>query len=132
MATTIELRGVNHIGIRVKDASVTEAFFARFGFEVVARHEDGHVVILREPGGVEINLIVNGNDPTPTNVLMDVDPKHAGYTHVALTVPDIVQAQAALEADGIELSGGPVRLGAGTSLFIRDPDRNVIELRQPD
>jgi len=128
----IELRGVNHIGIRVKDASVSEAFFARFGFEVVARHEEGGVVILKEPGGVEINLIVNGDDPTPKNVLMDVDEKHAGYTHVALTVADLVQTQAALEARGIELSGGPVRLGDGTSLFIRDPDRNVIELRQDD
>ena len=129
---TIELRGVNHIGIRVKDASVSEAFFARFGFEVLGRHEEGGVVILKDPSGIEINLIVNGDDPTPTNVLMDVDAKHAGYTHVALTVADLVQVQAALEAEGIELSGGPVRLGEGTSLFIRDPDRNVIELRQPD
>ncbi len=129
---TIELRGVSHIGIRVKDASVSEAFFARLGFEVIARHEEGGVVILKEPGGIEINLIVNGDDPAPKNVLMDVEAKHAGYTHVALTVADLEQTRAALAAEGIELSGGPVRLGAGTSLFIRDPDRNVIELRQPD
>ncbi|NIX18605.1 MAG: VOC family protein, partial [Actinobacteria bacterium] len=70
---TIELRGVNHIGIRVKDASVSEAFFARLGFEVIARHEEGGVVILKEPGGIEINLIVNGDDPAPKNVLMDVE-----------------------------------------------------------
>lgn len=130
--STIELRGVNHIGIRVKDASVSEAFFARLGFEAVARHDEAGVVILKDPSGIEINLIVNGDDPSPTNVLMDVDAKHAGYTHVALTVDDLVQTQARLEAQGIEISGGPVRLGDGTSLFIRDPDRNVLELRQPD
>lgn len=127
----IDLAGIDHIGIRVKDASVSEAFFARFGFEVVSRHEEGQVVILREPGGVELNLIVNGDDATPQNVLMDVEAKHAGYTHVAFTVADLVKVQAALEAEGIALSGGPVRLGDGMSLFIRDPDRNVIELRQP-
>jgi hypothetical protein len=33
---------------------------------------------------------------------------------------------------GIALSGKPTRLGNGTSLFVRDPDRNVIELRQTD
>ncbi len=31
---------------------------------------------------------------------------------------------------GIPLSGGPMKLGGGMSLFIRDPDRNVVELRE--
>jgi hypothetical protein len=36
-----------------------------------------------------------------------------------------------LAAAGIPLSGGPVRFGPGAeAIFVRDPDRNVIELHQ--
>ena len=61
----------------------------------------------------------------------DVPEKLTGYTHVAL--PLIASADdtvAELARLGIPLSGGPVKLGAGVSMFIRDPDRNVVELRQ--
>jgi hypothetical protein len=34
-----------------------------------------------------------------------------------------------LEAEGIALSGGPEKLGPAWAVFVRDPDRNVIELR---
>jgi catechol 2,3-dioxygenase-like lactoylglutathione lyase family enzyme len=45
--------------------------------------------------------------------------------------PDIEAAKQRLEAAGIALSGGPVRFGPGAQgLFVRDPDRNVIELHQ--
>lgn len=57
--------------------------------------------------------------------------KHPGITHFALVCPDILAAKAALEAAGIALSGDPIRFGPGAqAIFVRDPDRNVIELHQ--
>ena len=54
-----------------------------------------------------------------------------GITHVALLCPDIMAAKPRLEAAGIPLSGGPVRFSAeAQAIFVRDPDRNVIELHQ--
>jgi catechol 2,3-dioxygenase-like lactoylglutathione lyase family enzyme len=48
-----------------------------------------------------------------------------------LLCPDIMAATVRLEAAGIALSGGPMRLGPGMqAIFVRDPDRNVIELHQ--
>jgi lactoylglutathione lyase len=62
---------------------------------------------------------------------MDVPEKHPGITHFALHCPDILAAKAAVEAAGIALSGGPIRLGGvADAIFVRDPDRNVIELHQ--
>ncbi len=136
---TVELRmitieSVSHIGIRVVDSARSEAFFRLLGFEAVWRvGPPENVVILKNANGVEINLIVNAATPPESkNVLMDVPEKHPGYTHVALRVRSIEETVANLAQAGIPLSGGPVQLGPGTSLFIRDPDRNVIELRQED
>jgi lactoylglutathione lyase len=62
---------------------------------------------------------------------MDIPEKHAGITHFALLCPDITAAKARLDAAGIALSGGPVRFGPqAQGIFVRDPDRNVIELHQ--
>ena len=129
---TVEILQVDHLGIRVVDSARAEAFYAKLGFSVAARHDAAKVVILRNEHGVEINLIVNG-DPAldGSNVLQDVPEKHAGYTHVALRVGSIDSALAELNAAGIVLSDGPVKLGDGVSLFVRDPDRNVVELRAP-
>lgn len=129
----IPILRVEHVGIRVTDGPRAEAFYERFGFRVTFRGGTEPVVILCNDTGVEINLIVNANQGTaPSNILMDVPEKHAGYTHVALGVASIDDTVAELGRLGIEITGGPVRLGAGISLFVRDPDRNVLELRMTD
>ena len=70
-------------------------------------------------------------DHDGTNVLMDENlPKRAGYTHVAFAVDSIEETVRRLGELDIAISGGPERLGRGISLFVRDPDRNVLELRQ--
>ncbi len=128
---TIAIKQLAHIGIRVSDYERSLAFYRHFGFTPVYKDPNDAVVILTDPNGLEINFIINADSSSePHNVLMDIETKHAGYTHVAL---EISSYQAALDycaANGIDVSGGPVDLGDGVSLFIRDPDRNVIELRE--
>jgi lactoylglutathione lyase len=127
----ITIAAVDHIGIRVADEARSVAFYEQLGFVLFARTDnDDPVVLLKNEQGVEINLIVNAVAGSARNVLMDVPEKHAGYTHVALRVASLEHTQSELARLGIPLSGGPTRLGKGTSLFIRDPDRNVIELRE--
>jgi lactoylglutathione lyase len=132
MTTPIPVLGLAHVGIRVHDVDASIRFYELLGFKEVARSQARDPVsILHHPSGLELNLIFNAPTATTSNVLMDIPEKHAGITHIALLCPDIMAAKAQLEAAGIPLSGGPVRFGPGAQgMFVRDPDRNVIELHQ--
>ena len=126
----MKIESVHHIGIRVTDGQRAIAFYEQLGFRVVYRDGKDPVVVLQTDSGVELNLIVNAPAFDGKNRLMDVPEKFPGYTHVALRVPSITEAENNLKTWCIPITEGPKRLGPGISLFIRDPDANVIELRQ--
>lgn len=128
----VEIVGVAHLGIRVADFERSRRFYEQLGFQHVAGPFDHEpVAILENAAGVEINLIINATPASGGNVLMDIAEKHAGYTHVALLVPSLEETLARLEALGIEPSGGPVTFPNGSrAVFVRDPDRSVIELHE--
>jgi lactoylglutathione lyase len=129
-AKTVSIERVDHIGIRVRDFERAMAFYRILGFELRHRVDFDAVAIITNEHDVEINLILNAKIDEP-NILMDVPDKHAGYTHVALRVDSIARTIDALKANDIKITQGPVSFGAdgGVSVFVRDPDRNVIELR---
>ncbi len=121
--------GFGHVGIRVKERSRSLAFYACFGFREVAFHEGPRVSILRNEVGLELNLIVNADDVDPHNALMDGARKPAGITHLALRVSSIEESVLEVTRLGIPITEGPVELADGyVAFFVRDPDRNVLEL----
>ncbi|MCZ7566406.1 MAG: VOC family protein [Burkholderiales bacterium] len=132
MARTIDVPRVDHIGIRVRDLDRAMRFYAIFGFELHARAANDAVAIVKNGYDVELNLIYNANaDAGGRNILMDVGEKYPGYTHVALRVASIRSTIAALREHDIRITQGPVAFGRDghVSVFVRDPDMNVIELR---
>jgi lactoylglutathione lyase len=132
MTAPIRISGIAHIGIRVHELERSVRFYEKLGFRKTAGPVGPEpVAILHNEAGVELNLILNAPSASEPNVLMDVPEKHPGITHVALLCDDILAAKASLEAAGVPLSGGPIRFGPGAQgIFVRDPDRNVIELHQ--
>ncbi len=126
------ITGIAHVGIRVHGLERARAFYELLGFEfIVGPVGPEPVAIVRHPSGVEINFILNATDATAANVLMDVEEKHPGFTHIALAVSDVKATQAALKSAGIAITEGPITVpGGATSIFVRDPDRNVIEFNQ--
>ena len=127
----IVIEKFDHLGIRVTDKVRALAFYASLGFEIDHESDFDAVVIVKNSDGVELNLIVNGVDRTGgKNILMDVPEKHPGLTHVAFRVADIRHSIGVLKETGTAITQGPVTFGDGhVSVFLRDPDRNVIELR---
>ncbi|WP_299626496.1 VOC family protein [Pelagibius sp.] len=120
---------VDHIGIRVSSKETSIAFYEDLGFKTLmdAGFEDGHPVILQHPCGVVINLLGPSTAADGGNILMDVDEKHPGITHVSFKVASMEETKAFLASKGIALTGGFSFKGM-EAVFIRDPDRNVIEL----
>ena len=125
----LNIKSVNHVGIRVRDKGVSVAFYQLLGFDYLsdAGFDAGHPIIMRHPCGVVINLLGPANVYDGKNILMDVADKYPGFTHVALTVSSLEEAKAFMKAHDIPLTGS-FSFNGMSAVFIRDPDRNVIEL----
>jgi catechol 2,3-dioxygenase-like lactoylglutathione lyase family enzyme len=128
----LTIQCVDHIGIRVTDLDRALAFYALLGFGGAQLADGDAVAVIRNDTGVELNIVYNaasGSDDR--NILMDVPDKYPGYTHVAFRVASIADAVRMLRDNDITITQGPVSFGRDghVSVFLRDPDRNIIELR---
>ena len=128
-----EINRLNHIGIRVSNLDKSRKFYEKIGFEfIVGPIGPEPVAIMEHPSGININFILNANQEGVENVLMDISLKHTGYTHMALEVTNLESVKSQLESKNIAITGGPIKLPDGaTFIFVRDPDRNVIEFHKP-
>ncbi len=128
----MQIKKLDHVGIRVMDADKSMQFYTTLGFQITRKDYEEQVFVVKHPSGIEINLIAHGNNSfDKQNILMDVEERYPGYTHYAIEVDSVVEAKAFFESIHIKLSGGPVTFGDGkTSIFIRDPDLNVIEFTE--
>ena len=125
----LDIEKVDHIGIRVSDRAVSVAFYERLGFRTLADagFEKGHPIIMQHPSGVVLNLLGPADTAVDRNILMDVDQKYPGITHVSFKVVSLDAAKRFLAEHDIPLSG-QFSFKDLRAVFIRDPDRNVIEL----
>jgi lactoylglutathione lyase len=125
----LNIDSVNHIGIRIREKSRSVEFYELLGFEFIndAGFEEGHPIIMKHPSGVVINLLGPSNMPDGKNILMDVSEKYTGITHMALTVRSLGFAKTFMKDNEIEITGS-FSFNGMSAIFVRDPDRNVIEL----
>ncbi|MCE2026736.1 VOC family protein [Sessilibacter corallicola] len=123
-------RSFDHVGIRVSDRARSVEFYERLGFKetlVFDKYEANEMV---SGDGVRINLIFNGARH-PHNCLLDEPVKLPGVTHPAFIVDDIYELKEWLDSEGIVITEGIHPIGPRRiTLFIRDPDGNVLEFNQ--
>lgn len=124
----IKIRKIDHIGIRVREKKRATDFYELLGFELVTDtgFEQGHPIMMEHPSGIVLNLLGPGTDEEDQNVLMDREEKHAGYTHMSLRIESLPEAEAFFEANDIPITGR-FSFKNMNAIFVRDPDRNVIE-----
>lgn len=127
-----EITRVNHLGLRVRDLSVSRSFYESLGFRFIAGPIGPEpVAVMEHDSGVNLNLILNAStSASETNVLMDEAIKHTGFTHVALEVTDAESVEIQLSELGIPITEH-VEFEGAKFFFIRDPDGNVIEFHRP-
>ena len=128
----MQITKLDHVGIRVMNVDKSMEFYKTLGFQVTREDYKEQVFVVKHPSGIEINLIAHGdNDNDRRNILMDVEERYPGYTHYAIGVQSVEDAKAFFESINIKITGGPVTFGDGkTSIFIRDPDLNVLEFTE--
>lgn len=128
----MRIKRIDHVGIRVMQFERAIVFYEKLGFSVIRRDLKEHVVVLKHDSGIEINLLDSGDDDNnQKNILMDVGKKYPGYTHYAIEIESVENTKEYLESIGLIVTEGPVTFGDGKiSVFIRDPDKNVIEFTQ--
>src|SRR5690625_490726 len=126
------IRQFDHVGIRVSDRQQAVEFYQRLGFQELRRFDREEANEMESPDGVRINLIFNGARlPDGRNPLLDEPIKRPGVTHAAFVVDDLYRLKAWLEMEGIPITQGIHPIGPRRiTLFIRDPDRNVLEFNQ--
>jgi lactoylglutathione lyase len=126
------LTAFDHIGIRVSDKSKATRFYERLGFRQTGYFPTHEANEMTNQHGLRINLIFNASSRAGNNnVLLDQPIKWPGMTHPAFVVDDLYQLRDWLLEEGITITEdihplGPRRI----TLFIRDPDGNVLEFNQ--
>ena len=118
-AAQMELLGVHHVSVNVRDVEAALAFYTEvLGFRARTDRPDfGFGGAWLDVGAQQVHLI-------------EGTPPEAKGQHFALGVADIDAAVAQLRRRGVTVSD-PIAVGAGRQAFLEDPSGNAIELHQP-
>lgn len=120
----LRVTGLDHIVLQVADPEVSVAFYCGvLGLASEQLDEWRHHQVAFPSVRVDATTIID---------LLPRPPSGANIDHFCLVVEE-TDFEAVKAGGRVEVVEGPVRRsgaqGEGTSLYIRDPDRNLVELR---
>jgi glyoxylase I family protein len=131
----IQIRGIDHVVLRVRDVAAAKRFYCDALGCTVERESDALGLHQLRAGRSLIDLVPIAG---PLGKLGGAGPGVEGRNvdHFALTLAafDADAIAKHLRAHGIEPGDVAQRYGAeglGPSLYVRDPDGNVVELKGP-
>jgi catechol 2,3-dioxygenase-like lactoylglutathione lyase family enzyme len=130
----INVIGFDHVNLRVADLDRALRFYqGALGLREKRRNtrQDGSVSLLALRAGNCIVFL----QPSP-GYAPPAAPRQSGLDHYSLEIEcqDPEQLAGWLREQGVEIVDGPVRRdgahGAGTSIYVRDPDGHRLEIKQ--
>ena len=133
--TAIRIRGLDHVVLRVSDLATSIDFYCDVLGCNEERRLDALGLVQLRAGACLIDLVdvasplgeLGGRPPGS-------DARNMDHFAVALEAFDAAAIRSHLEAHGVEPGDVSERYGAngnGPSMYIRDPDGNVVELKGP-
>jgi catechol 2,3-dioxygenase-like lactoylglutathione lyase family enzyme len=128
----LDISVIDHVGIRISDRDRSVGFYQLLGFKLIADggFDHGHPLVMVHPSGINLNLLGPATAKSGENVLMDDKQKYPGITHIALKMKSAEATEKYVSDHGIAITGRRDFRGTKT-IFIRDPDRTVLELVGP-
>ncbi len=131
----IQIRSIDHVVLRVRDIERS----LRFYVEVLGCQEERRIEALglfQLRAGAALIDLVDLEKPLGQRGGAAAGEEGRNMDHVALRIEKFVESElrAHLAAHGVEPGNVDQRYGAegvGPSMYIRDPDGNVIELKGP-
>lgn len=128
--TTLQLKGLDHFALNVKDMNRAEEFYSKIlGFPVIhrTRTQAGLQHIEVDAGNVAIALFESPElDLKAAHKTMTDD----GYLHFAFgtTYDQFDATLQALKESGVKTDGEPRDWGSSVSVYFRDPDDHQLEI----
>ena len=124
----MQLKGIHHIALNVKDLDRAEGFYTDvLGFQVTNRFSKGLRHLMLETGNAAIALFESPELEVKEaiNLLSE-----EGYLHLALEADpaDFENIIKELQSKNIHINNGPVKRGDGESIYFNDPDDNHLEI----
>ena len=124
----VQLKALDHVGLKVTDMDKTLDFYQRLGLTLLRTsgpNADGLRSAVIQVGSQELNVFshpafVSSGQENPVGI------DHFCLTVDAASVDDVI---ADLRQAGIEIVRGPVERRDGTAFFVHDPDGVRVELQ---
>lgn len=126
MDKLFSLQSLDHFVLTTAQPNEMEAFYSKLGFEV---RKDGARYEILAPA-FKINLHIKGQELEPKAAL--AEPGTGDFCIEISTDEPIQRIQDELRTRGLNVVSAPVerhgRKGTMTSIYLRDPDKNLVEL----
>lgn len=129
----VRIRSLHHASIMVRDLPRAKAFYCDvLGLEALPRPERPIQGLWLSAGGQQVHVIVGEVGAVPlTDSRKELEAKGLAG-HFALEVEDVRSAAETLAEKGHPPLGPMIsRPDGSASVFVRDPDGNLVELIQP-